>query len=995
MAQNQNTLTSFYAKHKKTLNLILRCLIVFIIPIIAGLMFYKNRELYPYGDNSLLSVDLWGQYFPMYRQFAEADSFSDAMYSWNGALGFNNFVQSAFYCRSLFLLLFKLVSIDSSLIFINIVCLLRLGFSAVTCLIFLEYKFRKKSPIIMAVSVCYGLCAYAIAFIMQFMWTDCIIYAPLILLGLELLMNGRSPLLYVIALALTIYTNFYVGFGVCLFTMFYFFAEFTKRVEIDSTAKRFHRLSNGKDLKNAVLRFILYSALSGCIIAVIAIPTLMGLSNSMSANEGQLDFSRWYHTLADYINAMLPQTEISLGYGVANIATGLFMFILVPLYFFNTSIKFRDKVASGIFLILLYAGLNYNPMDYVFNGFHFPNQLPGRWSFLFSLAIVIIAANGIVKLEGVKQKSIVSAYAVGVFFMLLYKYSTQNIALKQEQINKWIIWLTVFCVLLSLYTAISGMLKKARKEAVPVKADISVSAETESEENIQNNAPKKKKIPKKTVYRIGTAVLSLAIAGFITIEMCSNTIDVASEINGGVGVSNMTHYLNATNLFTKYGELTDCGSNDFYRVENNLGWTFNDGQLGGYKGISYYGSTLNGNTFKLLRFFGNRVYAQNVSTVYNNSSTVQNSIFGIRYFIDRGKNLNERLSGINKVEEFEDCIIWENPTAFPLAFAVSADVRNFVITDQIRPITTQNNLVNMMYGEEINVFEKQTNVAMTYENAQLDESDDWNMNYFYCQNTTQPTKFSYTYVCQDENPVYIEQNFRAGQMYVNIGDSVTEISVGTEPFKNIGSYPAGTEINISVEVTGIGIGCFGVDFYSFNMDKWQTVYDKLSSCGLEVTSFKNTKVEGTMTMENPGIVFTTIPQDDGWKVYVDGKQVDDFLIANTLIGFRLGAGTHEITFKYHVPGYAFGLTITIIAILITAFCIWYRKNGGKLHKRKVPVNDSVKADAVHEEAAEANKTQADNSVKNENESSKSEDSDIDALIDTIAPAEDTPTDNIK
>lgn len=965
-------------KHKSLINLILRCIIVFMLPVITGLAFFKNCDIHPYGENSLLSVDLWGQYFPMYRQFADTNSFSEAMFSWNGALGFNNFVQSAFYCRSPFLLLFKLIPIDYSIIYINMVCLARLGLSAVTCLLFLEYKFKKKSPIVMAASVSYGLCAYAIAFIMQFMWTDLIVITPLILIGLEKLIEGKSPVIYVASLALAIYTNFYVAFGICLFTAFYFLAETAKSVEFNNNGKLLNSISNFKSINKSTVRFAVYSILAGAVNAVIAIPTLVGLSKSMSANEGKLDFTEWYHTLADNINAMLPQTEISLAYGVANIATGLFMFILIPLYFFNTSIKFRDKAISGAFILLLYSGLNYNPMDYVFNGFHFPNQLPGRWSFLFSLAIVIIAVNGITKIEGIKQKSVISSYIVGVFFLLMAKYG--NITpMKLEMINTWIGWLTIFSILVLLLVSFTQLHIHSKSEAAEnnvklketeeITEEISEKLSEEITEEIteeisekvsddyadvdkntinpENNKSSKKKSNLIRSNRICKAAISLTIAILMTYEVCSNVIEVATSINGGVGTSNMKHYLNATNIFAKYGEMYDSGHNDFYRIENNNGWTFNDGQLGGYKGMTYYGSTLNGNTFKFLRYFGNRVYAQNVSTLYNTSSIIQNSIFGIRYFIDRGKNLNERLPGIEKIEDFKDCTIWKNPTVLPIAFAVSENAENIKITDQIRPITSQNNFINMMYGEDVNVFERQHNTALTYENCELSENDvDWNHNHFYCHDTSTPVKFNYTFTCTNEQPVYIEQNFRAGKMHVNVGDVSKEVSIETEPFKYIGTFPVGTEINVSVEVIGVGIGCFGVDFYTFNTQKWQNVYNKFNSNIFEVTSFKNTKIEGTINLENPELIYTSIPQDGGWKVYVDGKKVDDILIADTLVGFRANAGTHEITFKYHVPGYIPGLLITIISLILIVFCIYYGRKKSKSMDVKVDKSNLIKGNAV-------------------------------------------------
>lgn len=921
----------FYKKHRKQINLILRCLIVFIIPIIAGLLIFKAKEIHPFGENDLLSVDLWGQYFPMYRQFAESNSFAEAMYSWSGALGFNNFVQSAFYCRSLFLILFKLVPIDSSIIFVDAVCLLRLGLSALTCELFLEYKFKSTNPVIMASSVCYGLCAYAIAFIMQFMWTDCIVLAPFVLLGLEKLIDGKSPLLYVISLTLTIYTNFYLGFGVCLFTAFYFIAEMVKRVEINSSEKLLRRFSNRKSIGKSVLRFALYSLLAGCMTAVIIIPTLKGLSLSMSANEGRLDFSQWYHTLADNVNALLPLTGISLEYGVANIAAGLFLFILIPLFFLNTSIKFREKLASGALILALYSGLNYNPMDYVFNGFHFPNQLPGRWSFLFSLALVIIAANGIARRDGIKQKSILGSWIVGVFFLLFTRYSSLT-DLKEEKINTWIIMLTVFSVLLSLYVFFTEAAKRAKEKEI---AEMEAAAAEEKPENpdtvdgAENAADqvKKKKLPKKLIYRACTVVSSIALASMMAYEACSNSVAVSTKVNNGVLVSNMTHYLNATNLFTDYGKKYDSGSDDLYRVETNLGWTFNDGQLGGFKGMTYYGSTLNGNTFKLLRFLGNRVYAQNVSTIYNNTSIVQNGIFGIRYFIDRAKTLNYTLPGVNLVEDSESCMVWENNTALPVAFAVSRNVKDFRVSDEIRPVTTQNNLVNLMYGEEINVYEKLQPSAFNMENAELNENANWNDSHFYRTDETQPVRFNYVYTCPNDQPIYMEHNFRAGSITVTVNDAVSDVNVAEGAFRYIGTYPAGTEINIAVEIADVGIGCFGLDVYSFNTEKWQNAYNKFSSSSLDVSSFKNTKIEGTINMADAGMIFTSIPQDGGWKVYVDGKKVEDFMIADTLIGFNLSAGTHEVTFKYHVPGYALGLAVTIITLLITIFCflVWKKR----------------------------------------------------------------------
>ena len=123
-----------------------------------------------------------------------------------------------------------------------------------------------------------------------------------------------------------------------------------------------------------------------------------------------------------------------------------------------------------------------------------------------------------------------------------------------------------------------------------------------------------------------------------------------------------------------------------------------------YSIFGYYGSTLNHGVYDLLRDMGNRIYANNVSSVYNNSSLFQNSFFGIKYIIDRGRYFQFRSGkGYTSVEENSDCVIWENDTPFPIAFASSRDLLDMELTpDNVRGVFTQNEMINRLCGEEIN-----------------------------------------------------------------------------------------------------------------------------------------------------------------------------------------------------------------------------------------------------------------------------------------------------
>ena len=893
-------------RHKKTAFYIISCLIVFLVPVITGIIIFIKKEIAPFGKNDLLSLDLWIQYFPMYRKIALDHGLSESLYDWSGALGFNKWIQSAFYSKSIFLIPLNFLSLESSIVYIDMVCLLRFGLGALACYIFLQYKLRSKNIIIMALSIAYGLCAYSTAFIMQFMWTDGLFLAPLVLLGLERLMKGRSPLMYVITLALAIYTNFYTGFGICLFTAFYFIAgwlrqspekivdEDTDAVTVSKSEKPDATTSRKTEKLLVLGKFALYSLLAGLIPAFVLLPVLKGLAGTESALEKTLDFTEWYHSLAENVAAMLPGTAASMEFGVANIAVGLFVFLLLPLFFFNARIGFRDKLCMGGILAVLYAGLNYNPLDWFFNGFHFANQLPGRWSFLFSLMLVTVCAEGAAKYKGIRFRSIVSATIVGVFFIFYAGYGTED-AEKLAGLANWSMLLLIYAVILVISRELGILTKDGKK--------------------------------KRTLNIASSGI----IAVLITFQLCGNVIAVTTVEDGGMPKSEMDPYVKVSTLLGETGKKYSCGKDEFYRAEANGRWTFNTAMIGDFNGIGYYGSTLDHGVYELLRAMGNGVYANNVSTIYNNDSVFQNSLFGVKYIFDRDKNYGIKNSaGYEQIETGEDMYVWENSTAFPIAFAVSDDIYEIQPDmEDIRGISFQNEIINGITDVDSSVYEQISPDSFESTNCEFISGEKWDKNYYDRINESESVRFKWTYTVPDDDPVYIEHNFRAGDLVVNGSE---KIDVGRERFKCLGSYPAGTVITIEYEASGIEIGCFGAELYSFDMKKWREVYEDVCTQGLKVTSFRNTRIAGTIDMKESGTVLTTIPQDGGWRVYVDGKKVEDSKALGTLMAFSVPEGEHKIEFRYHVPALVPGVIISLVAVLGVVVCCNYRKIYGELVK---------------------------------------------------------------
>ena len=304
------------------------------------------------------------------------------------------------------------------------------------------------------------------------------------------------------------------------------------------------------------------------------------------------------------------------------------------------------------------------------------------------------------------------------------------------------------------------------------------------------------------------------------------------------------------------------------------------------------------------------------------------------------------------------CLVWENKTPFPIAFSASREILTAQITpDNVQAVNDQNDLLNKICGSETNVFEHIDPSEFTNDNADIDTSNGiWMYHDFTRIDENLPVTVTWLYIVQDDMPIYLEHNFNGGQLTVN-GNI---FDLGSEKFRCIGSYAPGTELRIEYITDDIGRGSFGLDLYRFNMDKWNSIYDSVKANGLEVSSFKNTKIKGSLNASEAGLVMTSIPQDGGWTVYVDGKKTSNFKVLGTLIGFNVGAGNHDIEFKYHVPLFKAGFLLTLLALAALVLCLRIRKGGGIKFKKKEKVSEN------HEKADEAEKSNEKSSKKPEN-----------------------------
>ncbi len=356
--------------------------LAFFVPLAIILISAFLRDFAPFGENTLMAIDAWGQYFPMLREMKRAFRSFDFSYSFTGALGFDLTAQSAYYTNSpLWYLLFLLPG-ELTPGQVDMMVFIRFALAGLSFSYYLSSHYGRKTTPMLIFSLGYAFSGYTFAFINQFMWMDAVILLPLVLLGIERLYRAQGGvLLYTASLFLTIYSNFYIAYAVCIFSVLWFFLQ-----------AACYKLSV-REWFLAAFRFGICSLTAGLLNLGVLIPLLKAVSNTLASEKGFGTELKLYHELKEMLVMLLPFRKSSLAYGAPNLYFGLVPAILMLPAVVSRE-AFRKKMAYLALFVFMFISFNFNLLDFIWHGFHFPNQLPGRQSFLFIFMGLVIAFSG-------------------------------------------------------------------------------------------------------------------------------------------------------------------------------------------------------------------------------------------------------------------------------------------------------------------------------------------------------------------------------------------------------------------------------------------------------------------------------------------------------------------------------------------------------------------------------------------------------------------------
>ena len=198
-------------------------ILTFFLGLIIVSIIYKLQEVAPLGKNSMLTIDFFHQYGPMLAElYDRITTGENLIYTFNTGLGlplFRNFFNYLSSPLNLLMLFFKRENIVMSY---SIIIGLKGILSAITCTYYLKKKLNLNQFLSIPLGLLYAFSAYFTAYYWNIMWIDGMYMLPIIMLGIENIVNKNNGLLYTISLSIMLYINYFIGYMICIFSCIYF-----------------------------------------------------------------------------------------------------------------------------------------------------------------------------------------------------------------------------------------------------------------------------------------------------------------------------------------------------------------------------------------------------------------------------------------------------------------------------------------------------------------------------------------------------------------------------------------------------------------------------------------------------------------------------------------------------------------------------------------------------------------------------------------------------
>ncbi|HOO28258.1 MAG TPA: YfhO family protein, partial [Lachnospiraceae bacterium] len=685
---------------------------------------------------------------------------------------------------------------------------------------------------------------------------------PIVMLGIHrLVQNPKKSKLYIITLAVSILMNYYLGYMLCLFSVFYFLYILV----INTTFKKHKRIYLKK-----IGSFLIASLLGVGLAAFDLIPIVISLKGQKSMpDRSVLSFYRNF-CFRDvfsklYTNAFDGNVSNS---SMPYIYTGILAAAFLILYFFNKKIAKKERIASAVFLVLMLGFCYIHTTDVIWHAFNEPVGFAYRYAFYISFLILHIGYQGYLHYEG-------NRWSFLPVILIFISYSVYLILFGSKTLPR-----SAYILDMSILLLLGILIGIQKNYVLPFQLGFLLILCLQCADLFEN------------------AVWSLKQYESITQTEYSAYIDRVKPVVEKIKEEDTS----------------------LYRIEKNFTRNLNDSMQFSYNGLSHNSSCEKDYVKEFAANMGFRNFG--IWAFYNEGSTSFTDCFlGVKYFISKYDTTNKPYTADFNTE---DTYVFKNPYVLPLAFSMEEQVRDLEInqsdTNDKDPFEIQNKIA-ACFGSAAPVYTKAQVSDRTLENLTEEFSGEGDKGYTVYKKIDEKKEafIEYEITAAGNDILYYyfsAPDYQGAEIYVNDFSYGDYFSNWRWNIVNAGNYQKNEKIKIRLEVKEEELKLYNSYFYEEDQNALEEWYAAAAAGAGELQEISSSHLTGTIDLDKQKYLVFSIPYEKDWVIKIDGTRIEQEEVLDALMAVKLPAGHHVIEMYYLPSGFIAGAIISIISLLI-------------------------------------------------------------------------------
>ncbi|WP_461213220.1 YfhO family protein [Lacticaseibacillus sp. GG6-2] len=857
-------------------------LVACLLPIIIMGAYFIGRGVYPFGNSSLLTVDMGQQYIDFYSYFRQTvlGHPGQLFYAFNKDLGGDMYGVFAYYLLSPFNFIVCLFPKSMLDVAIAVITLAKYGCASMAFAYWLR-RHGWQGWWLPGFGTVYALSGWMLANQLNLMWFDVVIILPLVAAGIDTLVTQAKPWAFIGWLLAGIVTNYYMGYMLCLFVIGYFGYALVRDWR------------NFRQAWRAIWRFAVGALLAGAMAAVVLLPTLYQITQSKGTYTVTKIHWRFEYAPVKLLGKFFFGTFNfdQMPSGQANIFVGSLATIGFLLYFVCRHIPWRERLFAFFWTAFLALSLMLEPLDLFWHGMQFPVWYPYRFSFVVVFWLLVLATRGLAELRnGINWGELIIGLAA---YLGVGGYIWQH--------PKQFPFLNNTLLATSIGFALFALLLLT----------------------IRNDSRR---------------FTPLVFMVFMVAESATNAALTLNQISY---VSHSDYHTYTETLRAGVDKIQHAHSGT-YRIGKTMLRTKNDAMQVDYMGTDQFNSMFEPSVPKLFGQLGQS--AGDGFVAYTNGTFITDAFLDLKYWLNPKTDTSSTTPFIPQVSERPDLLrygrsgstkaltIYTNPYALGLGFAASDKILKTKLIDGM-PVINQELLLSDLSGGSFDTL---------FHQAELSEpvlkGAAWSGSTVKKHGNL--ATVTYTFSASSTEPYYLQIPATFTDSVVSLtqnGHSVPIYDTFRDPLL-LNVTPSAPHQKQTLTFTLLKNSAdFGqLTLYRLNQAAVTAKLATLAQSPWHITTRTDRHLSGTITIEHRRqVLMTTIPEAAGWQVTVDGQPAKPKRVLGLFMAIPLARGQHTVSMTYTPPYLWWGLLITLIAGFITATW-WLLTPTGRHAKSHVP-----------------------------------------------------------